>query len=65
MKIACLTLAFFIACTTLGTSSLASACSITVIEYSPLERNQATLSGDTVTKVAKRVVGPRTGEGNT
>jgi hypothetical protein len=50
------TVALLTACAALGASSLASACSIDVTEYSPLERNLVTLSGDTLIKVAKRLI---------
>ena len=50
------TLALLAACVGLGASSLASACSISVTGSSPLERNEVTLSGNTLAKVAKRVI---------
>ncbi|WP_157382566.1 hypothetical protein [Burkholderia ubonensis] len=56
MKLERVALALFVTCTMLAASSLSNACSISVGEESPLEFNRVTLSGDTLIKVAKRVI---------
>ncbi|MXN77883.1 hypothetical protein GR157_24445 [Burkholderia sp. 4701] len=49
-------LASFVTCAVLAVSSIASACSLSLTEWEPLQWNRVSLSGGVVKKVAERVM---------